>query len=595
MENSSEHPRPRLCGPTRCALLLSILLLGLAGIQVEVDNVPDLVTFLGRFHPLLVHLPIGFLVALFVLEGLDLFRKSVRLHHATYFVAWLAAASAVFSAVFGVLLSYTGDYAPTLLARHLWLGTATALLCVWLVVLKMRSDWREPQGFAPLYHLTLLLATGAMALAGHFGGALTHGSDYLTAYMPARLRALVGVEASTRVVPGGNPLELVAFDAAIQPVLKEKCVNCHGADKQEEKLRLDSYAAVMQGGESGSNVVAGSASASLLIQSIHLPAADKKHMPPEGKPQLSADDVALLTWWIDRGAPEKAKLGELKMTRPVARILHARLGLPDAAGEEIALQKWEQIAPAVKQVSADIGIELTPLAADHPGLQLTVLPGGRTLGDAELAKLVPLKANLVRLNLGGSAVTDTGLVHVAQMKNLERLDLSRTAVTDAGLAKLVTLQRLEHLNLYGTTITDASLEPLSQIASLRKVFLWQTGVTSNGLAAFQKKFIDEGQLQEWQKQIKELQARVSAMGVDVNTGVSTAPASTNAATNAVAAVAAPGKPINEKCCYTGKPVDPAQTSIYKGLVVGFCCEKCKATFDKDPVAEAAKNPLLAGK
>lgn len=593
MDSMPEEPKP-MCRSTQIAFALSVLLLALAGIPLNVTQVPDLVPFLGRFHPLLVHLPIGFLVALFVLEVLDLFRSSVRLHQATYFVAWLAAASAVFSAVFGILLSYCGEYAPALLTKHLWLGTATAVLSIWLVVLKMRRDWREPQGFTPLYHLTLLLATGAMGLAGHYGGALTHGADYLTSYMPPGLRSLVGVAPSTRPATGGNPLELIAFDAAIQPILKDKCVNCHGAEKQENKLRLDSYAAAMAGGKSGSNIVAGSSAASLLLQSVHLPVADKKHMPPEGKPQLNADDIALLTWWIDRGAPEKAKLGEIKMSRPVTRILHARLKVPDVAGEEIALQKWEQIAPTVQKVRDEVGIDITPLAADNPGLQLTVLPGGHAFSDAELVKLLPLKSNLVRLNLGGASVTDTGLVQLAQMKNLERLDLSRTAITDAGLARLVTLQRLEYLNLYGTKITDAALEPLSQIPSLRKVYLWQTAVTSNGLAAFQKTFIDEGQLQEWQKQIKDLQSKVSGMGVEVNTGVSSEPASTNAAaTNAVAAAA--GKPINEKCCYTGKPVDPAQTSIYKGLVVGFCCEKCKAKFDKDPATEGPKNPLLAGK
>jgi uncharacterized membrane protein len=584
-------------GSTRAALILTAVLLAAAGIPVHPGRVPDLVQFLGRFHPLLVHVPIGCLVALFALESLDLLRKSVRLHHATWFVAWLTAATAVFSAFFGILLSHCGEYAPVLLARHLWLGTSTAVLSIWLVVLKMRSDWREPHGFMPLYHATLLLAMGAMGLAGHYGGSLTHGSDYLTAYMPAGLRSVLGAGTASALAPGQNPAEVAVFDAVIEPVLKEKCTSCHGAEKQEHKLRLDGYDAVMQGGESGSNVVAGSSSGSLLIQSVHLPLGDKKHMPPEGKPQLNADDIALLTWWIDRGASATAKVGELKRTRQVARILHARVGLPDAAGEEIPLQAWAAVEATVKQIGADIGIDITPLAADNPGLQLTVLPGGRPFGDGELAKLLPLKANLIRLSLGGSQISDTGLVHVAQMKNLERLDLSRTAISDAGAASLTGLQRLEYLNLYGTKITDAGLEPLRQLASLRKIYLWQTAVTTNGAAAFQEAFIDEGQLQEWQKQIKELQARVAAMGVEVNTGFSTEPAATNAPAAAVAAAAAApaGKPINEKCCYTGKPLDPAQFSVFKGVVLGFCCEKCKARFDKDPAGEAAKIPLLAGK
>ena len=67
-------------------------------------------------------------------------------------------------------------------------------------------------------------------------------------------------------------------------------------------------------------------------------------------------------------------------------------------------------------------------------------------------------------------------------------------------------------------------------------------------------------------------------------------------TTTTEAPAAPaGKPANEKCPFSDKPVNPAQTSTFKGVVVAFCCEKCKARFDKAPEAEAAKIPLFAGK
>ena len=38
---------------------------------------------------------------------------------------------------------------------------------------------------------------------------------------------------------------------------------------------------------------------------------DEDHMPPEGKPQPTADDIALLQWWIDSGAQADKTLAEL--------------------------------------------------------------------------------------------------------------------------------------------------------------------------------------------------------------------------------------------------------------------------------------------
>ncbi len=41
------------------------------------------------------------------------------------------------------------------------------------------------------------------------------------------------------------------FEREVRPILVEKCLSCHGANKQEGKLRLDSRDAVLRGGEGG--------------------------------------------------------------------------------------------------------------------------------------------------------------------------------------------------------------------------------------------------------------------------------------------------------------------------------------------------------
>ena len=44
------------------------------------------------------------------------------------------------------------------------------------------------------------------------------------------------------------------FESQVRPLLAEKCVGCHGAEKQEGELRLDTPSAMLQGGESGAAI-----------------------------------------------------------------------------------------------------------------------------------------------------------------------------------------------------------------------------------------------------------------------------------------------------------------------------------------------------
>jgi predicted CXXCH cytochrome family protein len=92
------------------------------------------------------------------------------------------------------------------------------------------------------------------------------------------------------------------FEHLVLPVLEEKCNKCHNADKSKGDLRLDTHEMVMKGGETEGNVVPGKPDTSLLIARIKLPEDDDEHMPPEGKPQISPEELALLSWWIEQGA-----------------------------------------------------------------------------------------------------------------------------------------------------------------------------------------------------------------------------------------------------------------------------------------------------
>jgi mono/diheme cytochrome c family protein len=84
----------------------------------------------------------------------------------------------------------------------------------------------------------------------------------------------------------------------IRPVLAEKCFRCHGDNKQESSLRLDSRAGALKGGDSGAAVVPGKPEDSLLIEAIKY---ESFEMPPSGK--LPDEQIAAMEVWVRMGAP----------------------------------------------------------------------------------------------------------------------------------------------------------------------------------------------------------------------------------------------------------------------------------------------------
>ncbi len=90
------------------------------------------------------------------------------------------------------------------------------------------------------------------------------------------------------------------FEARVRPILAEKCLKCHGQQKQSSGLRLDSRAAILKGGDSGPAVVPGKPGESLLVQAVDQQHGELK-MPPKGK--LPDQSVAMLRQWVAAGVP----------------------------------------------------------------------------------------------------------------------------------------------------------------------------------------------------------------------------------------------------------------------------------------------------
>jgi hypothetical protein len=278
----------------------------------------DLILFLGRFHPVLVHLPIGGLVLLGVLELLARFTRFTHAAQASRVILGIVTAAAIGAALLGWMLSQSGAYDPRLLPWHKWTGIAVAATCTLTWLLNCLGRLRA-------YRISLAATFAALVVASHLGASITHGRDFLTEFAPAPLRALLGGLGGPDASPAvrADLTQQRVFSELIHPILQRRCSTCHGPEKHKADLSMETHETLLKGGKDGPVLIAGKPLESPLIQHLLLPLDDEDHMPPQGKPQPTLAEIAALQWWISSGAPVDKTVGDLKPSPEIQRILSA--------------------------------------------------------------------------------------------------------------------------------------------------------------------------------------------------------------------------------------------------------------------------------
>ncbi len=435
------------------ALATTVTLLLLARL-VPLDGRPhaDWEQFLGRFHPLVVHLPIGLLMLVPVLEIAGKFRPGLK--QAVGFVLGLALGACALALALGFLLAHGGGEAGPGVTRHLWSATAltiAVLLCV------LARPWQS-QGHVPFaYPALLTCALLVLFYTAHQGGALTHGSNYLTQYMPASLKRLSTLGAKA-------PPATSFYARHINPILDAKCAACHGESSVKGGLLMDSFESLMKGGQDGPVIIAGHPEQSLLLQRVMLPPDHKQFMPAEGKPPLKPEEISWIREWIQQGASPTAtalagiSIREERETQPIEPV-----------GDYGALMN------EIRQLAQGQGAKLVPVSSKpQDGLILYTVDVSSNFGDAQLTQFQKFAPYIVEAELGRTAVTNASFDTLKLFTHLRALHLEETQVTGDGLAKLSSLSQLTYLNLSGTQVTAAALAPLSSMKNLRSVYLYNT-------------------------------------------------------------------------------------------------------------------------
>ncbi len=108
------------------------------------------------------------------------------------------------------------------------------------------------------------------------------------------------------------------FEAKIRPVLIERCIECHGAEKQKGGLRLDSREGWEKGGESGTAIVPGDVEKSVLIHAIRYTDADLKMPPGKKGGRLSEQEIADFEAWVKADAHDPRNLADVPAKHTVA-------------------------------------------------------------------------------------------------------------------------------------------------------------------------------------------------------------------------------------------------------------------------------------
>ena len=118
-------------------------------------------------------------------------------------------------------------------------------------------------------------------------------STLLRSFASAAFLFLLTINASA------DEASRAVFKDSIAPLLTTHCISCHGPEKQESGLRLDTLNGISQGGKAGPPVVPGKPDESLLITAIRR-TDESLQMPPEEKlPDIA---VKALIDWVEAGA-----------------------------------------------------------------------------------------------------------------------------------------------------------------------------------------------------------------------------------------------------------------------------------------------------
>ena len=158
----------------------------------RLSGAPDFALFFGRFHPLVVHLPIGFFLLVAMGEAATFVPKlRDRVEPALGLLVPVSTVAALGAFLMGQLLALEGGFPAGALSWHrsLTLSAIIGMALCWVLYDRQRSHGGQGRW---AYRGVMGAALGLLSLGAHFGGTMTRGESYLSKYAPGPLKPLLG-------------------------------------------------------------------------------------------------------------------------------------------------------------------------------------------------------------------------------------------------------------------------------------------------------------------------------------------------------------------------------------------------------------------
>ncbi len=277
-----------------------------------------LLPFLAPFHSVVLHLPIGFGLLACVLELYNMRRRDSEVRRVMTIIHICTVLAMVVTIVLGLMRGVGGGYEEHTLSEHKWWGIGAGVVAVIIVGIHQVAFKKEKENksLAGVYRFLLASNFFVLAMTGHSGGNLTYGSEYLVANAPQFVKKLMGeggkeaegAAAAATGAKGSDDPRMTHFVEKVWPALKEKCLRCHGDEKQKGDYTLTDKEIAFKGGESElPGIVPFNPAKSFLVETLLLPEDDDLVMPPEGKEPLTQEEILDIIQWVKDGAvwPDK--------------------------------------------------------------------------------------------------------------------------------------------------------------------------------------------------------------------------------------------------------------------------------------------------
>lgn len=433
----------------------------------------DILNFIGRLHPLLVHLPIGFLLLALLVEWLVVTTTSSTKGKIVTFMLVMGAISSVMAIACGWLLAMDGDYDPNTLTWHRWLGTTIGILAIVAPVFKHFSR-------KSTYRFTLILIGLLLLATGHFGGVLTHGSDYLLQPLNGKVP-----NATVDLREDRNPDSILVYNTFIQPMFERKCYDCHNSEKDMGGLDMTSYTNLIKGGDHG-KIIKNDVWSSELIYRVTLSNTNKKFMPPKGVP-LSYNEISLLKWWVEHGSDSTKTITQMELDNTITHILASNYNIDTSPKPFVVKTKAPTIDEAAMEQLIQKGWQVTPIAEDNNFVEVSISKNHRP-ENLNISDLDMIKDNITWLELSGLALSDSDIEPISKFKNVTKLLLDNNVITEKAIGHISKLKHLESLNLNNNPIKLGNLDWAKSSNALKRIYLWKTSTNKADLNKLQRNY-----------------------------------------------------------------------------------------------------------